>query len=126
MLAQCGADCVHHEWKQAELSTEQLLESLALPVERRDIRFVYDGEVANLYYPRDTLDSNGRFTDPPLKESWTINFQEAWSESLSNAQKNILSIVGKSELLDSSDFDRDVSAMGVLLKSPASFAEPIQ
>ena len=81
---------------------------------------VYDGEVANLYHPRDTFDSNGRFTSPPLKASWDIEFQQAWSESLEKAQMDFLSVVQEGTLLDPSEFDRDVSAMGVLLGSHAN------
>ena len=77
---------------------------------------VYDGEVANLFHPRNTFDEHGRFTNPPLKASWEIKFQQGWFESLEKTQKDFLEIAQKGVLLDPLDFDRDVSAMEILLR----------
>lgn len=75
----------------------------------------YDGKVANLHHPRDTFDENGRYTTPPLKETWEFEFQQAWSESLVDSQNDFLGVVRDGRLLEESEFNRDVSAMGILL-----------
>ena len=77
--------------------------------------FLYDGQVASVYYPRDTFDANGLYAKPPLKDSWDIDFQTAWSESLFRSQQDIVNVALQRLDLDPAQFDRDLSAMSVLL-----------
>ena len=78
---------------------------------------VYDGRTATLHSPRDTFDSSGRYADPPISGTWEIEFQKAWIQSLVKAQSAFLDIARGGILLDPSVFDRDVSAMSVLVGS---------
>lgn len=79
--------------------------------------FLYDGEVANVYYPRDTFDSDGLFSKPPLQDSWNIAFKQAWDESLCLAQREFVNVVKDAKRLNPEVFDRDVAAMNVLLEA---------
>ena len=78
---------------------------------------VYDGETANLYHPRDTLDDDGRFTSPPIHQNWKVPFEKAWMQSLARSQGHFLKTAAEGTSFDPRDFDRDVSAMTVLLNS---------
>lgn len=76
---------------------------------------VYDGESAILYHPRDTFDSDGRYAKPPISGRWEIEFQKAWTQSLVKSQREFCNIARDGILLEPSEFDRDVSAMSVLV-----------
>ncbi len=77
--------------------------------------FLYYDDVGRIYHPRDTYDQNGLFSDPPLKNSWKIDFKKAWAESLQKAQDHFIQVVQEGRRLDPSEFDRDVTAIRVLL-----------
>ena len=75
----------------------------------------YDGSIVKLYHPRDTFDSQEKFASPPVRDSWNIEFQQAWMDSLENSQSQFLNVVMECGQLDPDEFDRDVSAMSILL-----------
>ena len=77
--------------------------------------FLYDGQVASIHSPRDTFDTNGLYAKPPLFDSWEIDYKKAWTESLLRAQDDFVNVARNGLLLDPAQFDRDLSAMSVLL-----------
>jgi predicted dehydrogenase len=80
----------------------------------------YDGQTARLHTPRDTFDSLGRFTSPPMVKTWRIDHASAWKQSLARADQSFLSTVAKKGSFDPADFDRGLDASTIILKSVAS------
>ncbi len=76
---------------------------------------VYDGKAAALHSPRDTFDGDGLYAEPPVEKTWAIDFSPAWAQSLARSQRRLLEAAMRGERLDPQQFDRDVSAMNVLL-----------
>ena len=75
----------------------------------------YDGKEVAVYSPRDTFDENGLFAEPPVDRSRQLDFEPGWSESLVRSQRHLLAAAREHRDLDPADFDRDVSAVNVLL-----------
>lgn len=71
----------------------------------------YDGKRACLYSPRDTFDSQGRFTEPPLNEKRAFGHEETWRGSLANSLEDFLATVKKRGRFDRADFDRALASM---------------
>lgn len=76
--------------------------------------FLYDGEIARLYWPRDTFDEKGLFKSPPLKNEWKINFAEAWKLSLNKSFQNFIEKVKKQERQAVKEFDFDAGIIEIL------------
>ena len=55
----------------------------------------YDGKTASLYGPRDSFDSDNRFTSPPLVETMTADHATIWKDSLREAVNQFYEDVGK-------------------------------
>jgi len=79
--------------------------------------WMYDGNEACLYYPRDTFDNSGRFTTPPLVKQEKLKFPLVWKESLSNSVDSFLDVVRSSGKFDSIDFDNALASMEPVFKA---------
>ncbi|MFA6410508.1 MAG: Gfo/Idh/MocA family oxidoreductase [Candidatus Buchananbacteria bacterium] len=55
--------------------------------------FEYDGKTANLYSPRESYDSQGRFISPPVLEKYDLDWSLAWQESLDNSLADFFKVV---------------------------------
>ena len=60
----------------------------------------YDGNKLNVQSPRDTFDSEGRFSKPPTIISYKINHSKEWKNSLSNSVRFFIDTVSKGNLFD--------------------------
>jgi predicted dehydrogenase len=77
----------------------------------------YDGFKARLYGPRDTFDSDGRFTSPPLVEEHNLPRTVDWKESLSASVNKFCNVVKDNGQFDITLFDRAVDSSLPILKS---------
>lgn len=77
--------------------------------------FIYDGENACLYGPRDTFDDLGLYTKPPLLQKWAVHYPSEWDRSLVKSQNAFLKAVRDRKLFDPVEFDRDVNIMNTLI-----------
>ena len=78
---------------------------------------IYDGKNLEVFSPRETLDKNGFFTNPPLKSSLKINFQNMWQDSLSDSISFFINKVKKRDYFLADQFDEDVKIMQILLNA---------
>ena len=79
--------------------------------------FVYDGENAHIYGPRDTFDNEGRFAKPPLIHKWKVNYLTEWRLSLVKSQNYFLDAVRNKIGFQPNEFDRDVGVMKTLINA---------
>ncbi len=60
----------------------------------------YDGNKLNIQSPRDTFDSEGRFSKPPTIKSYNINHSKEWKVSLSKSVRFFIDTVSRGGLFD--------------------------
>ncbi len=60
----------------------------------------YDGNKLNIQSPRDTFDSEGRFSKPPTMISYKINHSKEWKNSLSKSVSFFIDTVSKGNLFN--------------------------
>ena len=77
--------------------------------------FIYDGEKAYVYGPRDTFDNQGLYTNPPAIKTWVINYPSEWDLSLVRSQSAFLEDVRDQKRFDSHQFDHDVKVMNTMI-----------
>ncbi|MDV2502431.1 MAG: Gfo/Idh/MocA family oxidoreductase [bacterium] len=83
----------------------------------------YNGHEAKLHYPRDSFDSKGRFTAPPLVERKVLDFATIWRESLSFSLDDFLDTVRERGSFSSADFDIALDTMGPIFRARSSFTK---
>ena len=71
----------------------------------------YDGIEARFYSPRDTFDTNGMFTSPPLVDSVYLGYGAAWRESLKSSIDHFINVVKGRGTFDLVDLEQALSSM---------------
>lgn len=70
--------------------------------------WVWDGSAETVYSPRDTFDSNGRFTVPPCLKSASFQFSSHWEASLVKSVDRFVSAVSNKTLLSPTFLDQSI------------------